>query len=93
MGAVFQPETVRIFSAGFLSTRGTLQREPAGNHEKIIRKSFRPEYCFHEITEITRNRRFWAGLFDLARVRFHIQAKEFIIRRYFSKNFMILLSI
>ncbi len=55
--AVFQPEIFRIFSGGFLLTSCAFRQEPGGKHWKN-RKNFRPEYCFHKITGINRNRPF-----------------------------------
>jgi hypothetical protein len=52
MEAVFRTEIVGIFSVGFLSTSCAFRQERAGNH----RKKFWPEYCFHKITGITRDR-------------------------------------
>jgi hypothetical protein len=46
-----------FFSGGFLPTSRTFQQELAGNYEKNP-KNLRPEYCFHKITGITRNREF-----------------------------------
>jgi hypothetical protein len=38
MEEVFQPEFVRIFSGGFLSTSSAFRQEPAANHRKKFRK-------------------------------------------------------
>jgi hypothetical protein len=52
MEAVFRPEIVWIFSGGFLSTSCAFRPEIIGKNPK----NFQPEYCFHKITVITRNR-------------------------------------
>ncbi len=53
------------FSGGFLPASFAFWQEPGGKHWKNPEK-FRPEYCFHKITGITRNRPFpdrtvWPG--------------------------------
>jgi hypothetical protein len=54
MEAVVQPEIVRMFSAGFLSTSCAFRPEIIGKNSKI----FRPGYCFNKVTGITWNRQF-----------------------------------
>jgi hypothetical protein len=54
METVFRPEIVEIFSGEFLSTSCAFRPEIIGENPK----NFRPEYCFHKITGITRNRQF-----------------------------------
>jgi hypothetical protein len=64
MEAVFRPEIFRIFPVDSYQLPVLSDR----NRPEIIGKNpknFRPEYCFHKITGITRNRPFPAGLFDL----------------------------